>query len=90
MVATLSAMEHAVTGGEVNGPKKDGTPQTCNPRPQTCNHLFEGNPESYLYFGVYLEYIPRVCWNFLRVIEFSGGFQTLKGWLGGLGNVLLG
>ena len=24
MVATLSAMEHAVTGGEVNGPKKDG------------------------------------------------------------------
>lgn len=25
MVATLSAMEHAVTGGEVNGPKKERT-----------------------------------------------------------------
>ena len=24
MVATLSTMEHAVAGGEVNGPKKDG------------------------------------------------------------------
>ena len=49
--------------------------------------LFQKEIRSYLYFGVPWEYVPRVCWNFLRMVSLflpkqSGRHLFFRPWVG--------
>ena len=46
-----------------------------------CNHLFMKEILNHICLLGYLGYVPRVCWNFLRVIEFSPRTTDVCVWI---------